>query len=173
MLINEQIKLRAVEPTDVNFLFEMENNTDAWKVSDTVVPFSRSTLQKYAESFHDLISQGQFRFVIESVNGSERLGMIDLFDYSPMHHRSGVGIVIAAEYRENGLASEALSLLIEYATKVLSLKQIHCSIHASNASSIRLFEKHGFTKVGVRKDWYKTSNGWEDECLFQLLLTEL
>ena len=171
MLNNDFIRLRAVEPADVEFLFETENDTSLWKVSETQVPFSRSTMKKYAESVHDLNQQGQFRYIVERIEDNKRLGMIDLFDYNAMNNRVGVGIVVLPEYQNSGVASAALELLINYAKSHLVLKQVHCSIQANNDNSIRLFEKQGFVKVGERKQWYRTANGWEDELLFQLILT--
>jgi diamine N-acetyltransferase len=37
-------------------------------------------------------------------------------------------------------------------------------------ASIRLFEKAGFEKTGIRKNWLKTLYGWKDEIFFQKML---
>ena len=37
---NELIRLRALEPDDVQVLYKWENDTEVWKVSNTIVPFS-------------------------------------------------------------------------------------------------------------------------------------
>ena len=36
--------------------------------------------------------------------------------------------------------------------------------------SIHLFEKVGFEKVGIKKNWLKTLHGWEDEIMLQKML---
>ena len=46
-LLGKKVKLRALEPEDLDFLFEVENNTNFWEVSSTQVPFSRYMLKKY------------------------------------------------------------------------------------------------------------------------------
>lgn len=170
MLKNNRIRLRGVEPKDVDYLFKVENDTSLWKVSETLIPFSRNTLKKYAESVHDLLAQGQYRYIIEDINKVVPVGMIDLFDYDPVNRRAGVGIVISEESRNKGFASDALSLLLEYAKDVLKLKQVYCSMHDSNLSSIKLFESLQFVKIGERKDWFNTGQGWESELLFQRIL---
>ena len=41
-----KINLRALELDDVEFLLEIENNS-LWKISDTILPFSKYHLEKY------------------------------------------------------------------------------------------------------------------------------
>ena len=41
---NELIRLRALEPDDVQVLYKWENDTEVWKVSNTIVPFSKYML---------------------------------------------------------------------------------------------------------------------------------
>lgn len=171
MLKNERILLRGVEPGDVDYLFISENDTSLWKVSDTLIPFSRNTLKNYAESVHDLNAQGQFRFIIENRSSGKPIGMVDLYDFNPIHRRVGIGIVITDEAsRKEGLATESIQLIVQYTREVLQLKQLFCSIHSSNTPSLCLFEKLGFVQVGERKDWFKTKDGWESELLYQLIL---
>lgn len=171
MLSNDRIKLRGVEPEDVDYLFNAENDMSLWKVSETLIPFSRNTLRQYAESVHDLKVQGQFRFIIEDAIAGTPIGMIDLFDYNALHQRAGVGVVITDKMKRNaGYATDALTLLLKYAVDVLKLKQLYCSMHESNNESIKLFERLSFKKVGERKDWFHTENGWESEILYQKLL---
>jgi diamine N-acetyltransferase len=171
MLKTTNIKLRAVEPVDVDYLFDAENETSLWSVSETLVPFSKNTLKKYAESTHNLAEQGQFRFIIEDLETKKPIGMVDLFDYNAIHRRAGVGIVISnEEFKNHGIATQALSLLIEYCKSVLRLNQLHCSIHASNEISINLFERLDFDRIGERKDWYWNGSNWESEVLFQKIL---
>lgn len=173
MLKSERVILRAIEPKDVDYLYQAENNTDVWKLGATLIPFSKRTLHDYANSIHDLISQKQFRFVIESIETEKVLGLIDLFDYDAINGRAGVGILISKiEDRNSGYAAESLMLLIKYARETLMLNQLYCSIHSSNKGSIRLFEKLNFVQMGLRKNWFKTKNGnWEDEVELQLMLS--
>lgn len=171
MLSNDRIKLRAVEPEDVDYLFNAENDMSLWKVSETLIPFSRNTLKQYADSIHDLKSQGQYRFIIEDMISETPVGMVDLFEYNALNQRAGVGVVITDKMKRNsGYATDALTLLLKYAVDVLKLKQLYCSMHKSNNESIKLFERLSFKKVGERKDWFHTENGWESEILYQKLL---
>ena len=161
--------MRALEPSDLDTLYHWENDINIWKVSQTITPFSKHVLSQYLANAHqDIFTARQLRLII--VKESRSIGTIDLFDFEPVHKRAGVGILIADQGdRQKGYAREALELLINYAFKQLQLKQIYCNISSINKASINLFSGLDFMLVGVKKDWNKTQEGWEDELLFQRL----
>ena len=58
------IHLRALEPSDLDFLFTLENDQRLWTLSNTLVPFARYTLKEYiAHAKEDIFSAKQQRFV--------------------------------------------------------------------------------------------------------------
>ena len=63
----------------------------------------------------------------------------------------------------------ALTGLIEYCFNTLQLHQLYCNILANNSESMDLFKKLGFVQAGIKKEWIKTSDGYLDEYLFQLI----
>jgi diamine N-acetyltransferase len=170
-LVFGKIRLRPLEPEDIDILYEWENNMEIWEAGNTKTPFSRYILAQYIkESGKDIYEQKQLRLIIQTETG-EPVGAVDLFDFDPYHLRAGVGILIHQKSQWNqGYASDALAALSEYALTVLGLKQIYAGIAADNVASIRLFEKAGFEKTGIRKNWLKTLYGWKDEIFFQKML---
>ncbi len=169
----KDIKLRALEPEDLELLYEWENNDANWSISNTVTPFSRFTLKRYLENSHkNIYETGQLRLMIDHLEDKITIGTIDIFDFDPFHKRAGVGILIANEsYRRKGLASMSLNCLIEYCFKTLQLHQLYCNILANNSESIELFKKQGFVRAGIKKDWIYSSDGYMDEYMFQLINT--
>tara|TARA_B110000967_G_scaffold209954_1_gene268911 strand:+ start:9955 stop:10476 length:522 start_codon:yes stop_codon:yes gene_type:complete len=162
--------LRALEPEDLEFLYQMENDESFWEISHTQKPFSRYMLKQYLESAHlDIYETKQLRFIIEETATKKQVGMIDLFDYNPQHKRAGVGILIHPDFQKKGFASEALSLLINYSFSQLQLHQLYANITSDNMQSISLFKKHNFFKVGLKKDWILSKGKFKDEVLFQLI----
>ncbi len=170
-LQNELIILRPLEPEDLSFLYQCENNTDIWKVSNTLAPYSKYILKQYIENSHlDIYSAKQLRLVIEQKSNKTPVGAIDLFDFDPFHQRTGIGILIEkSENRLHGYANSALLLLIDYCFNHLKLHQLYCNIGEKNEASIKLFTKVGFVQMAKKKNWLKGENGWETELSFQLL----
>ncbi len=170
MLENTDIKLRLPELSDLDFLYETENNTELWEKSNTIKPFSKYTLQKYIENSHiDIYTAKQVRFIIERKEDKHILGLIELFDYEPLHLRAGTGIYITKNEQQKGYAKQALEILIDYCKNILRLNQIYCNISFDNNESINLFEKSGFKYSGTKKLWLNTAEGFKDVLFYQLI----
>ncbi len=164
------ITLRALEPEDLEFLFETENNESFWEVSHTQTPFSKFLLKQYLENAHlDIFEAKQLRLIIQENLNQKAVGMIDLFDFNPQHKRAGIGILIHQKYQKNGFASEAIELLVNYCFTHLNLHQLYANITFDNSKSIALFQKHQFQKIGVKKDWLFSDKKFKDEILFQII----
>ncbi len=164
----KNIKLRALEPEDLDFLFQTENNTLFWEVSGTQAPFSKYILSQYLANAHqDIYEAKQLRLIIEYKE--KPIGMIDLFDFDPKNHHAGIGIILLKEFQNKGYASESLGLFIKYAFNTLNLHQLYANITTDNVNSIKLFTTHHFNLVGVKKDWIFTKNTYKDENLYQLI----
>ena len=169
----KNIKLRALEPEDLELLYEWENNQSYWSVSNTITPFSRYNLKQYIENSHENIYEtGQLRLMIDHIEDKKTIGTIDIFEFDPFHKRAGIGILIADEsYRNKGFAAMSLTCLISYCFEILKLHQLYCNIISNNVESIDLFMKQGFVQNGIKKDWIKTDDGYLDEFMFQLINT--
>ena len=170
----KNINLRALEPEDLELLYEWENDDNYWLISNTSSPFSKYTLKRYIENSHKSIYEtGQLRFMIEHIEDKIAIGTIDVFEFDSFHKRAGIGILIANEaYRRKGYAFMSLTCLIQYCFETLQLHQLYCNILSNNKESLDLFKKMGFTESGIKKDWVLTSSGYIDELMLQLISEE-
>lgn len=166
-----KVRFRALEPDDIDLLFEWENDAEIWEISNTFEPFSKYILAKYIkESQRDIYESRQVRMVIETLDG-KAVGAIDLFDFDPFHFRAGVGILIHDEKdRKLGYATDSLQLLCNYSAHHLRLHQLYANISEDNLTSIKLFVNTGFELCGTKKDWRRTMDGWKAELMFQKIL---
>lgn len=164
----KNIKLRALEPIDIEVLYQWENDTEVWKVSNTQTPFSRHTLEQYINAPQDIYATKQLRLMIESkCDTPQAVGCIDLFDFDPNHKRAGIGILIDKKHRNNGYAAEAIDLMVEYAFIILDVHQLYCNICPDNEKSLKLFQDKGFEIAGNKKDWIRNGDTFIDEYLLQ------
>ncbi len=168
LLKGTSVLIRALEPEDLDFLYEIENDTEIWEISGTLAPYSRNVLREYLKNSHrDIYEVKQLRMAICDLN-THCLGLVDLYDFDPKNRRAGIGIVIsAASSRNKGYGSEVLELICEYAFQVLDLHQLYAGVGSENTASLRLFEKLGFEQTGIKKDWIRTKSGFEDEVFMQ------
>lgn len=171
MLVNDVIKLRAVEPMDVDFLFDLENDSTLWHVTQTYAPYSRYDIEQYvfAADKQDVASTKQIRFIVEYLPESRAIGTIDLFDVDLQNRRAGIGIVLTEPFQGKGLASMGLDLLTDYAFNHLNLHQLYCNVEEDNSRSLELFHKKGFVAAGLKRDWNAKNGGWQGEYLLQYI----
>ena len=172
ILENKNIRLRALENNDLEYLYKWENDTAVWYLSNTLIPFSRYTLEKYIETARqDIYEAKQLRLVIEHKDSGKALGTVDLFDYDAFHSRAGIGILIADKSeRKKGYASEALDIHLDYCTTILNLKQVYCNILENNEDSMKLFISKGFVITGSKKEWIKAGDEWLTQYFLQKIL---
>lgn len=171
LLQTDKIKLRPLEPEDLDMLYIWENDPNIWNVSSSLTPFSLYVLKQYiAESHRDIFDSKQLRLIIED-NKGVAVGAIDLFDFDPNHRRAGIGILIyQPEHRGKSYASHAIQLMTRYAHEILGMHQVYANVSSNNESSLKLFEQCGFKVTGVKKDWLRTPHGWNDEVIYQKIL---
>ena len=97
------------------------------------------------------------------------VGIIDICNFEAFHNRAEVGIVIDESYRNQGLGSLSLSILIEHCFQYLGIRQLYAYIDVTNEPCLRLFEKAGFEKCAYLKDWMRTGKTYRDVVMVQLL----
>lgn len=165
----DRILLRAMEPTDLDLLYGIENSPELWQVSNTSAPYSRYFLKQYiARTQSDIYAERQLRLVIVERETEKPVGMIDLMNFEPLHNRAEVGIALLLSHRGKGIAREALTLLADYCFRFLRLHQLYAFIPCDNADSLRLFSGCGFRESARLRQWVRRADDYVDAVVVQL-----
>ena len=163
-----KVNFREIDLLDTDFILEIENNKDLWKVSHTTEEFTKKDIDLFiARNILEGLSSSQKRWIITIDNTN--CGCMDLFDFDQVNKRAGIGIVIHPHFQNKGIATEALKNFINYCSSKLNLHQLYCTILNDNINSIKLFTHHGFKENGKRKDWTFYDNKYYDETFYQLI----
>lgn len=80
-----------------------------------------------------------------------------------------LNLSIAAACQRQGCGSELLRRLCEVARKQ-GARLIYLEVRPSNAAGLRLYERHGFERVGLRREYYPAPAGREDALILGLTL---
>lgn len=164
------IKLRAMEPEDLDLLYKVENDTSLWGVGVTNVPYSRFTLHEYiANTVGDIYTDKQVRLIIENEDG-ETVGIVDITDFDPRHLRAELGIVVQKRFRRMGYATAAVKQTIQYARGILHLHQLYVYVDSQNTPSLEFFRNAGFHCSATLKDWLYMDKKYRDAELMQYFL---
>jgi diamine N-acetyltransferase len=171
LMKNQMIKLRPLEPTDLDTLYNWENDTALWVVSDTVAPYSRAALWQYLEAYTgDIYAQRQLRLMITLASDDTPVGTIDFLNFDPLNNRAELGLFVDLKHRGKGLGRQALELLTDYAREHLGLRQLYVYIALDNEVCLNLFDTFGYHRVGVIKSWVKRGRTYRDVALMQMIL---
>lgn len=160
------LRLRKIEPSDLPFLYQWENDATMWADSDTHNPLSRHELRQYIEnSTGDIYRDGQLRLIIEGceiapisdtqypLSDTRTLGCIDLFDFDARNRKAAIGMYIAPEARGKGVGKQAVQELLDYAFGFLHLRMVYAIISVNNASCSHIYEQMGFIPSSILKAW--------------------
>lgn len=172
MLSDGKIKLRAMEPDDLDVLYRWENDTSLWDVGCAIAPFSRKQLWDYIETYDgDIFKMRQLRFMIEEIESHAAIGTIDLYDFDPVNNRAYVGILIDSDFSNQGYGARALHLIADYARKKIGMHQLVAIVPEDNIHSLKLFEKCGYKSTARLESWLRVSGGgYKSAIVFQHIL---
>lgn len=167
------IRLRALELEDLDFLYQIENDDRLWELGVSNVPYSRRVLLDYITSASaDIYVDNQVRLIVENEQ-NEQVGILDLTDFDPRHHRAELGIVIKKEFQGQGYAKASVSRLLQYARNVLHLQQIYAIVGIRNQKAAKMLQSVGFEGNNVLKQWLCGQVGYEDAMFFNIFCKKL
>ena len=152
------IKLRKIEPSDLPFLYQWENDATMWADSDTHNPLSRHDLHQYIENTTgDIYRDGQLRLIIEDNDATQLspsiVGCIDLFDFDARNRKAAIGMYIAPDARGKGVGKQAVEHLLDYAFGFLHLRMLYAIISVHNTACLHIYEQMGFAPSSLLRDW--------------------
>lgn len=149
-LDGERIRLRPVVADDAAGPYL------GWMNDPEVTRFLESRFSSYSED--DLrryiaAVQADHRnhfFAIELADEGRHVGNIKLGPVEEHHRRGDIGIIVGArDCWGRGIATEAISLVAEWAFASLGLEKLTAGAYAPNIGSVRAFERAGFTVEAV------------------------
>lgn len=162
------MKLRALEISDLPFLYQWENDAEMWVDSNTHNPLSQHLLREYVESSTgDIYRDGQLRLIIEEEERT--MGCMDLFDFDARSRKAAIGMYIAPDARGKGVGKKAVELLEDYAFRFLGLHMLYAIISEENAPCLALYRKAGYDEVATLPDWLRIGSRFASAIVFRKL----
>ena len=85
-------------------------------------------------------------------------------------HNSELAISVKKEYWSMGIGTAVMEVLIDFAKNHETIKTISLGVKASNKKAQHLYEKLGFEKVGVHRNFFNIDGNYDDEILMDLYI---
>ena len=171
---SERLVLRRFRDSDLELFVNYRNDPEVARYQSWA-----SFDEREARAFIREMASGQpgvpgdwFQFAIESKEAGGLVGDCALQVDGQEPYRAELGFTLAREHQGKGLASEAVSRLLDYAFGTLDLHRIFAIADCRNEPSWRLLERVGLRREGhfLESIWFKGE--WSDEYLYAVLEDE-
>ncbi len=167
------MKLKLLEQIDSDLLFAFEVENKNWFES-FIAPRGESfynppDINKHIASCIQEYSKGTAYFFVV-VNEHEIIGRINLREICLKRKTASLGYRVAKKHAGKGVASFALSTVVNLARKELNLQSLISYVLTNNPASERVLLKQGFTSVKTHKDYMWVNNEVYDSKEYLLTL---
>lgn len=166
-LRGETVTLRTVEEADIPLLQHARSDPEIRTALTFTLPHSRQRVQSFFETV--VVEDDSSVNLIVDVDG-ESAGEANLFNIE--QRRGELAYWLLPEFRGNGHASEAVSLLIDHGFDALELHRIYAQTLESNAASQGFLESLGFTLEGQFREHHFMEGRRQDTYYYGLLRSE-
>ncbi|SIR02049.1 Protein N-acetyltransferase, RimJ/RimL family [Haladaptatus litoreus] len=164
---SERVELRTTEREDIDLLQQARSDPELRTSLMFILPQTREQVEEFYENTVS-VSNGDSNFIV-CVDG-EPIGEASLFDIERDH--GTIAYWLDADYRGNGYATEAVSLLLDYAFDTRGLHRVVAKIGDFNDGSQALIERLGFTQEGRLRDHLFSQGKYRDVFFYGLLRDE-
>ena len=173
LLIGEKVKLTSVNEEDIFEFQKWHNDVSFMRHYDIV-----SAIPKNIEDIKDMVndigkSNTAYIFAIKNIEHSELIGVTGFDDISWNNGTALIYIGIGEEkHRGLGYAKEAFRLTIEFGFEELNFHRIYLTVLEYNEPAIKLYEKLGFKREGVYREFIHRDGKRYDMYLYGMLRPE-
>ena len=169
-----KIRLRVLDKSDWE-LFRILNTCP--KIMEHVYePFSlEETKKRFQERIQPWNDQSDqwLGFAIDQIESGKAIGSIGLKITNHQAKIAEVGYLLKMEAHGKGFASEALSLIKQYAFATLHFNKLAASCSSKNIGSYKVLEKVGFLREGCLKQNSILKGKYIDDYIYGLCSSDL
>lgn len=166
MISGKTVELRPASMDDAEFLFSLRNNID---LQGQLLSRPKPNTEKNVRDWFDkkTNSSDSVFFVVSAKNGEKIFGFIQIANIDLVSGWGYLGVCLDSSSRGQGIGAEAISLLEDYAKKVLALRKIILEVIADNEIAIGLYKKLGYKDVGIFERHYYFNEYFHDTVVME------
>lgn len=172
-LATQRLLLRPISPDDLEFAYQHFSDPEVGRYlldDDPVTSLddAKAIIDFYVSPNAELYN----RWIIERKADGCPLGTCGYHKWSQRGHRAEIGYDLSPFAWGQGYMSEALDRVVEFGFTEMDLNRIEAVVHPENAASLRLLERHGFSREGLLRELLCRDDRYYDHWLLSLLKRE-
>ncbi len=173
ILQGPRIRLTAVAKTDLPTISVWYEDTAYSRMFDATpaVPKSQAQLEQWLEGVYK--AKDSFLFAVRPLDEETLLGYIELDTILWAHQNCWLGIGLGnREHWGQGYGRESMELALNFVFRELNLYRVQLTVFSYNERALKLYDKLGFKREGVFREFIQRDGGRHDMILFGLLRQE-
>ncbi len=173
LLCHDTLRLAAVMPEDYPLIARWYQDADFMRRYDAspAMPKTVAEVTKYIEEQQQ--SPTAFPFAVRLLADDALIGYLEVDGILWNHGTGWVSLGIGdADYRGRGYGYAAMCLGLDFAFGELNLRRVQLTVFAYNVPAITLYERLGFRREGVFREFMHRDGEFHDMLLYGLLRRE-
>ncbi|SHF43529.1 GNAT family N-acetyltransferase [Pedobacter caeni] len=173
-ICEERLIIRDLNETDLLFVHGLHSIAEVQQYATMDLPESIADSADYLNIYieqQNISPRKEYGFCI-TLADQTRVGLIGLSNHSRKFQNAELWFKLSPEYWGKGYAAEAISALFKFGFKQLLLHRIEAGVSTENKPSIRVLEKTGMKREGLRRKILPIRGEWKDNYHYAILEEE-
>ncbi|AWW39490.1 GNAT family N-acetyltransferase [Streptomyces cadmiisoli] len=168
VLTGEKVVLRPFTEDDAEAVWEILHDPEV--VRFTFEPSTEITREGLRAWYGSRAGQSdRLDLAVTDRHTGEPVGEVVLNEWNPEARSCNFRTLIGPRGRGRGLGTEATRLIVGHGFEQLGLHRIELAAYGTNHRALRVYEKVGFVREGVRREAAWRDGEWVDEVLMAVL----
>jgi RimJ/RimL family protein N-acetyltransferase len=170
LLLGSRVRLAALAPGDLPTIARWYADVEFMRLYDArpACPRTEAELARWFEELQK--AKDTFAFAVRPLDSDDLIGTLELDGIMWPHGVCGIGIAIGDRANwGQGYGYEAAQLALGFAFNELNLHRVQATVFSYNERSIALFEKLGFRREGVYREFLQRDGERYHMLLYGLL----
>lgn len=174
-LETERLILRALTQNDLDFLFRHFSDPQIYRyLLDEDPVTTEAEAQEILDFYlpqHNLpqLDKPYNRWLITRKQDRQPIGTCGFHKWQQRHHLAEIGYDLEVASWRQGYMREALRAVLQHGFEAMGLNRIEAQVYPENIASLRLLERLGFQKEGLRRQSLYQAGKYYDHWLLSLL----
>ena len=178
-LTTPRLRLRVLQPADLDTLIEYRNDPDTARFQFWDLPYTRDTAEAEfgnQADLDDIAPAGWTQIAVDLLDPALVTPPVLVGDLAVGLEHDGaiatIGYTLAPPWRRRGLAREAVSALVDALFAHTTAHRIVATIDPLNVASERLLVDLGFHREGIARQAFLLRGEWVDDLVYSLLRSD-
>lgn len=173
VLLTSRLRLRPLSLEDSLDVFKIHSDPQTVEYWGHDVLSGVTQAQELIKGNLEWVESGQSVYwAIEWRDRKGLIGTCTLFKMDEQNRHAEVGYILNREFWGQGVMTEALSAMVDYAFNTLDLHRLEADTDPNNVASLALLEKFGFKREGLFRERWWVHGKWLDSDMLGLLRSE-